>query len=350
MRNGYVWLIGGVLLGVGCGGDGSSADPSILPELLGDPSLELPDDGHETGLLPEADALADLHPLARLYVPRYELWSNGSVKVRHLALPAGTEVDTSDRGRWRFPVGTMVFKTFAYPSTVGEAPVPVETRIMRKRDDGWQFDVYHWLGGQNPVLLSLDASVPVAVTLPGGEELVHEIPNRFDCRTCHEAGHHEVLGLTELQLDHDPEDAGESLLEALHAEGWLAGEAPSEPAGIEHSDALTRAVLGYSVGNCVHCHNDSPRARSALDLRPEVFLEETIHRETEGSGSAVGIRVVPGDPDESLLYESMTWTDERFGMRPMPPVGVQRLDDEGIALVRDWIVSLDPEDWPAPEP
>lgn len=349
MRDARVWLLGGLLLCSGCGEDAAAA-PSILSDLLEDPSLELPPNGHDGGLLPEADALADLGPMARRYTPRHELWSNGSLKIRHLALPPETQVDTSDRTRWRYPLGTMIFKTFAYPASPGaETHVPVETRIMRKGDEGWEFDVYHWEGGEDPVLLPLDVPVPVPVTGPEGEEIVHEIPNRFDCRTCHEAIDHEVLGMTELQLNHDPEGAGETLLDTLHDEGWLTGPPPSDPVEIDHPDPLTRQVFGYAVGNCVHCHNDSPWARSALDLRPEVFLDETIHRETEGSGSVAGVRVVPGDPDESVLYDSMTWTEERFGMRPMPPVGVQRLDDEGIALVHDWIASLDPADWPAPE-
>jgi mono/diheme cytochrome c family protein len=365
MRDLCTWLMAGLLLVAGCGddgvvdpgdgggGDGDAGDAgteSILPALLEDPTLPLPEHPHEEGLLPEAAALEDIHPLARLYVPRHELWSNGSIKIRHLALPPGTQVDTSDRARWSYPRGTMIFKTFAYPDPNGsDDPIPVETRIMRKGDDGWGFDVYQWQGGAEPVLLPLDAPVPVPVVGPGGEEIIHEIPNRFDCRTCHEATHHEVLGLSELQLHHDPDGVGESLLETLHAEGWLSGIPPQDPAEINHPDALTREVLGYAMGNCVHCHNDSARARSSLDLGPEVFLEETIHRPTEGSGTAAGVRVVPGDPEGSILYQSMTWTDEQLGIRPMPPVGVQRLDDTGIALVHDWIASLDPEEWPAPE-
>jgi hypothetical protein len=322
------WLASCVVLALGCGeapqdegtqGDGGPSTASALEALLRDPSLPLPGDLDGVGLFRRAGDLHSHDALARPYTPQHELWSNGSVKLRHLAVPPGEQVDTAGGEPWVFPVGTMIFKTFAYsdPNTPASL-VPVETRVMRKTPDGWTYAAYAWRpDAQSAELVPLDAPLPVAVTAPDGTALLHEIPSRFECRTCHEASHHEVLGITELQA-----------------------------ASIDHPDPTTRQVMGYMVGNCVHCHNDSARTRSVLDLHPERFLEQTVHRPTEGSGTAVGVRVVPGHPEASILLQSMTWSEARMGIRPMPPLGVQRLDEEGIGLVEQWIAGLDPAAWP----
>jgi hypothetical protein len=323
------WLASCVVLVLGCGeapqdedtqGDGGST-VSALEALLRDPSLELPYELDDLGLFRRAGDLHSHDALAEPYTPQHELWSNGSVKLRHLAVPPGEQVDAPEGEPWVFPVGTMIFKTFAYsdPNTPASL-APVETRVMRKTSDGWTYDAYAWRpDAQSAELVPLHAPAPVPVTGHDGSSLLHEIPSRIECRACHEGGRHEVLGITELQA-----------------------------AAIDHPDPTTREVMGYMVGNCVHCHNDSPRTRSVLDLHPDRFLEQTIHRPTEGSGTAVGVRVLPGHPEESLLLQSMTWSEARMGIRPMPPVGVQRLDEEGIGLIERWIAGLDPGQWPVP--
>ena len=55
-----------------------------------------------------------------------------------------------------------------------------------------------------------------------------------------------------------------------------------------------------------------------------------------------GLRVSPGDPDESALYRGLVRDIEEGDAQPMPPVGVQRVDPEAVTLFYDWISALDP--------
>jgi hypothetical protein len=99
-------------------------------------------------------------------------------------------------------------------------------------------------------------------------------------------------------------------------------------------------VLGYMHGNCAHCHNASVQAESRLDLTFQVALSNIIGRETEGSGQAVGVRVVPGAPEQSVLFQALAGESDDADLKPMPPVGVQLRDAEAIALFRRWITAL----------
>src|SRR5260221_9904599 len=72
---------------------------------------------------------------------------------------------------------------------------------------------------------------------------------------------------------------------------------------------------------CVSCHGTAPM--SGLDLR---------QRDTILKGGKRGPAVVPGKPDESLLYRAVM----RQGDVQMPP-GKQKLAAEDIARLRSWI-------------
>lgn len=50
--------------------------------------------------------------------------------------------------------------------------------------------------------------------------------------------------------------------------------------------------------------------------------------------------IAPGDPSRSVLLERMS----RRGPRQMPPLGTNRIDEQGTALIREWIASLPAED------
>ena len=56
-------------------------------------------------------------------------------------------------------------------------------------------------------------------------------------------------------------------------------------------------------------------------------------------------RIVPGDPDNSLLYKEIS---SRGGGKnsQMPPIASNEVDTEHVAMVRDWILSMKPLDEP----
>jgi hypothetical protein len=161
---------------------------------------------------------------------------------------------------------------------------------------------------------------------------VHEIPSRFDCRACHESNPTVVIGFDELRLA--------SELDALAAREVFAHAPPAEPEHIEHADARTRDVLGYLHGNCAHCHNGAPTSMSQLDLRHARALANTLGVETQGSGQAAGVRIVPGVPEESVLFLALYGQSDDSELQPMPPIAVQRRDSDAIARIEAWIREL----------
>jgi hypothetical protein len=96
--------------------------------------------------------------------------------------------------------------------------------------------------------------------------------------------------------------------------------------------------LGYFVGNCVHCHNGSNGAASSFDLRPAAALGNIVGHETESSATADGVRVAPGEPEQSVLFVGLRGGDRE--VKDMPPLGVARRDEQALRLVRDFILAL----------
>jgi hypothetical protein len=302
--------------------------------LLADPTLPFPATLSEVGLYPEAPRLDRVPLQAVAYTPRWELWSNGLDKERFVRIPDGAQVGTVNPDDWDFPVGTLFFKTFG----VGEGPI--ETRILRVTADGLDYAVYGWNEAATEAwLLDMKEPASVPVVLEGGDEFDHEVPSKLQCRKCHESAPEWVLGFSALQLVDEQNEEPRQQIAALRDAGLLDGPGAESISQIAHDDPLTAQVLGYFHGNCVHCHNGSDGPSSSFDLGWQVALENTLGKPTEGIASAVGLRVVPGDPDASIVYQALL-DDSGNEARTMPPVGVQRRDTESIEMIRTWIEVL----------
>lgn len=254
------------------------------PSMIDDPLQDFP--GTVGGLgLDQGDGV---HPRATFYEPEWPLWSSGSDKTRWVVLPEGQTVD--DDGA--FPIGTLFFKRFAYDDKT------VETRVMRLGYLGWEFASYKgsWLW---------DADYGDVARTSAGD---HTLPARLECRSCHESSPDRVLGWDQAQVDHD--------------------------------DPQARAVLGYLQGNCVSCHNGSGGPSSSFSMLPDDAFDELIGVPTESSGSASGLRVDPGSPETSVLFLGLSQQTDDPEIEPMPPLGIDRVDQDGVALMRAWIESL----------
>jgi hypothetical protein len=254
------------------------------------------------------------------YAPVYPLWSSGSDKTRFAFFPE--PIDTTAPDAWQFPTGTTFFKTFAYGDR------PIETRVVRLLET-WSFDVYQWADdGSDAVLADLTRTIPVAIDA----ERTHTIPSRLDCRGCHESAPQPPLAFSELQLD-------DATLARLDERG-LRTEINTAPERITDPDPTTAEVLGLFQGNCVHCHATGSGPNNSFDLRHQVALANIIDHPTESSASAAGIRVVPGDAAQSILWLAFARDRTNPEVKPMPPIGIDRVDDAGVELVRAWIEAL----------
>jgi hypothetical protein len=328
----------------GCpSGPGPAGIGSIAVEpgtLVDDPFMSFPGELAEVGIYPHAPDLSVVPEGALLYEPAWPLWSNGSDKHRYLILPAGTSIDTTDPAAWTFPPGALLFKTFLYDDGVQGCPRPVETRVMRKTlEGGWDYAVYGWdLAGEQAERLDIAEPNPIPVMGEQGA-FEHHVPARIECRACHESARGEALGVERLQLSASLGDAATMQLEDLEEHG--AFEQSVEAEMIVHADEDTRNVLGMFHGNCVHCHNGSGGPSSSFDLRHDVALANTIGQETESSASAAGIRIVPGSPEQSILFQAFSGETDDPEVKSMPPMGVDVRDAASIELLRRFISDLE---------
>jgi hypothetical protein len=247
-------------------------------------------------------------------------------------VPDGATVDTSGAS-WEFPVGTAFAKTFGIDR--GSALSPIETRIIFRREAGWDYAAYLWNddGTDAELLAGNWVEVPKDLEDAHGDPFPYVVPARLDCRTCHETSQNKtgtpVLGMNAFQLP--PSLSRSPIFETT---------ARLEPV-VGRSERETRA-LGYFVGNCISCHQGGSTANSVFSLYPGVAVANTVDQPSDIS-SAEGIRVVPGEPEESVLFLTVVRAREPGYDGPfkaMPPLAITRGDPSAEDILGEWIEGL----------
>ncbi len=334
-----------VMLSVFCASLG--AEPSAARLAVTAPSAPLPQRLSETGLYVADSMRVRADNIA--FAPQYPLWSDGTSKRRWIYLPPGAAIDASRVDAWEFPVGTRLWKEFGYDRRV-------ETRYIERLTDGsWRFAAYVWnKEGTEAVLASEDGAVLPVSAAPGGRYVV---PSRSDCLACHEGPSVPVLGFSALQLSTDrdplaphaePARNDHANLSNLVASGTLRNLPQrfiEQPPRIVAASPTERAALGYLHGNCGHCHNDAG-ALTGLELVLAQQAENAAQSSERTMQSLLGhsSRFRPNGTDSAqrvardggthMLTLRMKTNNT---LARMPPLGVQQVDAEGVALVERWI-------------
>lgn len=334
-------LVAIALLTIAAPGRAGDASPVRPPERLS-----------ETGLYASGGTLV-VAPENRPYAPQYPLWTDGAAKARWIYLPAGTTIDTTDPDAWVFPVGTKLWKEFAF------AGKKVETRLLWRVDEArWIFATYVWNDEGTDALLAPDEGVPGAAPIAPGKR--HSIPSVFECTACHASAGSVPLGFSTLQLSDDrdpnavhaePLDPGMVTLRTLVKEGRLVPDRSAwvaDPPRIAASNPVERAALGYLHGNCGHCHNPvGPLAPVGMVLSHPVTIQPggvapalvtTWDRSGQwaipGLAAGASRRIAAGFPERSTIVERMR---SRRPASQMPPLGTALPDREAVALLETWI-------------
>jgi hypothetical protein len=227
---------------------------------------------------------------------------------------------------WAFPQGTLFFKTFS------DREGPIETRLLRRTGDGFDYAVYQWSESRDEAVL-LDGRLNIDVQASTDEgPTPHTIPSTLTCRQCHESNATAVLGFDASQLYEELDflGDGDSVFESPPVLPDPYAEVPAE----------SREAVRYFVGNCVHCHNGGRGLATSFDLRPDVALANLIDQPTNSSATAPGIRVVPGQPEQSILFQAVSGETDSPDVKDMPPEGVQLRDDAAVEMLRSWIAGL----------
>lgn len=282
------------------------------------------------------------------------LFSDYAEKYRFVYVPDGASLVYTEDGEIAFPVGAALVKTFAYPSLSGAGVDLIETRVMIRRESGWEGAAYVWNDGESDARLKIaGARVPVAWRDADGAErsTTYFVPNMNQCKQCHRsAGVVEPLGFRVRHLNRDAMFDGEThnQLAYFAAQGLLTGaptvdEMPRTTRWDDESAALDARARAYLDVNCASCHNPEGLAsHTNLDLRH--VQDDPRHRGIMKRPTSAGrasmdlyFAIKPGDPDRSFLLQRLLSTEAAVRM---PQIMRTVVHEEGVALIRDWIVSL----------
>jgi uncharacterized repeat protein (TIGR03806 family) len=278
-------------------------------------------------------------------------WADGAFVERFLALPDDSRIG-------RLTNGAVLVQTL---SLEREAEKPasrrrIETRLLVHQDGQWAGYSYRWNDRQTDATL-VDGKgdekefVVQDERMPGGSRRqVWRFPSRVECLTCHSRAANFILGLSEAQLNkpHDYGGVRDNQLRTLKHIGVFTGTLPksSDAALVDPYDSsqdLDRRARSYLHVNCAVCHVEAGGGNAKMDLRftikPERMDLFSARPQHDTFGIDNAMLVFPGDPDRSVLYQRVS----RRGRGQMPPLVSSLVDERAVALVRDWIREMKPE-------
>lgn len=295
------------------------------------------------------------------YALNTPLFTDFSLKERHLFLPEGGTMGPGGLANTLdLPVGSALLKTFLFAPDLAapdEGLFPVETRLLRRTEAGWEAWPYVWDELGEDATLDEVGSVRFIDLLDASgasRTAAHEIPSRQACASCHAMlvegqGTLTPLGITPRQLHR------EGQLEAWAEDGLLVGLDPAtvEPAAdfdatVAQLDRLAHgqidlAARDYLDVNCAHCHRPGAIQGGFIGLHLNQDHEDDealgLCRAAMSGGMGTGnpYVIVPGDASASFLVDRMQAEDP--GLR-MAPLGRSLAHDDGVALIRTWIASM----------
>ena len=319
------------------------------------PLMKLSDYGFFVGNIADQQPAADVIP----YSLNTPLFSDYAAKLRFVRIPPGASVNYQGEKVFDFPIGTALVKTFYYPHDFRQPDkgrTLMETRVLIREAAGWKALPYVWNEAQTDAVLEVAGdyrNISWKDARGKKQKLNYAVPNMNQCKSCHNvAGEIEPIGPSARQLNGDLAYASGTENQLLHWQqrGLLRGlsglaQAPRAPVWNDPAtgslDARARIWLDI---NCAHCHSpEGPASTSGffLDVHqtdPGVLgVRKSPVAAGRGSGGHA-FDILPGKPDASILVYRLAATDPGIAM---PEIGRKMVDEEGLALIREWIATME---------
>lgn len=306
------------------------------------------------------------------------MWNDGATARRYAAVPGSEPVEvfesstrmkeSSLREKVHFPMDSVLARTVSLTDDAG-TNVRLETQILHFNGKVWNPYTYIWNAEQTDARLA--PAEGIELSLSGyGSFATHtswNVHSRSECLRCHNTWVGGALAFTLPQLNRSGHDDGEASasgksaaasgnqISAFRDIGLLSGAMPGDPATTQKRFAaplvssaddeahLTDRARSWLSVNCAHCHQRGAGGTATIDLRHEIGLEEMKSVDispVQGTFQIPGAAIVAsGAPSKSVLLYRTSCS----GRGRMPHIGSSQVDARGVALLRDWILSLSSE-------
>lgn len=303
------------------------------------------------------------------YVVNSPLWSDGADKARGMRLPPGGKIhvkrctgasaeclDAADDGKWVFPVGTVLVKSFMFNGKL------VETRLFTNHDAGnWVGYSYAWDTAQTEATIVPDQRTEVMFDTGQPTKVDWHYPSRLDCMTCHTPSGGDSLGPSTAQMNRTNAGASQNQLDVLAAMNLFDAPIPTpykaalptpydSSVGSQTSGATTTQLArSYLQANCAFCHRPDDPNFPSMDLRYDVAFADmglcNVVPMKGDQGVANSLLLAPGQPANSVLWLRMDATPDNGRM---PKVASYVIDENAVDRVGSWITGIAASSCPAP--
>jgi len=289
------------------------------------------------------------------------LFTDYAWKHRTIYIPDNKKIIYNHDDVFDFPIGTIISKTFYYPHDFNDLSKGIslkETRILIHKQDGWVGLPYIWNENETEAYLEIAGGTKNAnwTDVNGiSQQINYVIPNMNQCKGCHQNNKNIFLpiGPKARQLNTDYKyRSGKIANQIIHWNnlGYFK-ELPDEkniPKIAKWDNPITgnldkRARAWLDI-NCAHCHNINGPANNTglyLDYYQSDNKKLGIYKTPVAAGRGSGhlkYDIVPGYPEKSILVYRFESTDPGI---MMPELGRTMVHQEGLDLIKKWILSLD---------
>ena len=297
------------------------------------------------------------------YLLTAQPWMDSMQARRWVGIPSPDAAQPSGQG-FRFPEGTVFVKTISVPgqhheATSTETPERhLETQILLFQQGVWQAYSYVWNPEQTDAELApsqgtqIDIEIPTQLAAGAVDPLTlmtWKVSSRAECLGCHTTFKPDmgILGFEPPQLQRfDALTGQDSQWARLAKAGILPVNPPSDlklADPYSETGTIEARARSYLHVNCRHCHRDGGGGGSTMKLefhRPLDQLDLVDWKAQHGDlGLEGGQRIASGKPENSVLLLRMA----KIGRGRMPYKGSDVVDATGLAVLADWISSLDDE-------
>ncbi len=265
-----------------------------------------------------------------------QLYTDYAHKFRTISLPEGTQMMYTGEGLLEFPDNTVITKTFYYFNDERNPSLGkklIETRLLIKKNGAWSMGNYLWNDAQDDALLDTAAPTLTVDWIDASgtnRQANYKVPFTINCTQCHNVGN-VTLPIGPKARSMNFVYNGKNQLQNFMDKGLLA-DAPAIaqietlPDWSDTSFTLEERTRAYMDINCAHCHQPGGLQDSNIPDRPDLRYE-----------------VAYGD---SNIFEFKDDIRNRVGTNPgfgpsMPQVGITQLHTEGVALIQEYIDSLE---------